>query len=208
MATQSGDCRSPAHKFCASQRGSLRKNPFACRASSGRVLTSRGGVLAEYRRRRSESRRPLRPVPKVQVQRARVGGTIAAGAGVITGQPFGSDLGRPLPPTSQGVWRSAWRRAHLSFCAPAGTFSLTPCFSWGLGDVLTRQPFQRLSAHDKPLKAVARLRPSSPTPLKRGVNERAVNTVVRQRCLLVQKLRRAASRPSFDSWLDSSVVHA
>src|SRR3989441_7494669 len=77
--------------------------------------------------------------------------------------------------------------AHPSFCALAYTFSLTPCFSWGLDDVLTRQPFQRLSADDKPLKAVARLRPPSPTLLKQGVNERAVNTAVRQRCLLVQK---------------------
>src|SRR5713226_8419293 len=78
--------------------------------------------------------------------------------------------------------------AHLRFCELANTFSLTPCFSWGLGDVLTRQPFQRLSADHKPLKAVVRLRPPSPTLLKQGVNERAVNTAVRQRCLLVQKL--------------------
>src|SRR5229473_3397457 len=77
------------------------------------------------------------------------------------------------------------RRAHLSLCAPANTFSFTPCFSWGLGDARTRQPFQRLSAGGKPLKAVARLRPTSPTLLKQGVNERAVNTTVRQRCLLV-----------------------
>src|SRR6266700_2899039 len=78
-------------------------------------------------------------------------------------------------------------RAHLSFCELANTFALTPCFSWGLGDLLPHQPFQRLSADDKPLKAVARLRPPSPTPLKQGVNERAVNTAVHQRCLLVQK---------------------
>src|SRR5260370_9180179 len=77
--------------------------------------------------------------------------------------------------------------AHFIFCALAYTFSLTPCFSWGLDDLLTRQPFQRLSADEKPLKAVARLRPSPPTLLKQGVNERAVNTAVRQRCLLVQK---------------------
>src|SRR5260370_24144905 len=31
-------------------------------------------------------------------------------------------------------------RAHLSFCALASPFSLTPCFSWGLGDVLARPP--------------------------------------------------------------------
>src|SRR5258708_36191184 len=88
------------------------------------------------------------------------------------------------------VWRKRSGRpednegwAHLSFCALANTFSLTPWFSWGLGDVLTPQPFQRLSADDKPLKAVAQLRPPSPTPLKQGVNERAVNTAVRQRRL-------------------------
>ncbi len=75
--------------------------------------------------------------------------------------------------------------AHLSFCWLANIFSLTPCFSWGSGDVPTRHPFQRLSAGGKPLKAVARLRPPSPTLLKQGVNGRAVNTTVRQRCLLV-----------------------
>src|SRR5216683_6160569 len=78
--------------------------------------------------------------------------------------------------------------SHLSFCALAYTFSLTPCFSWGLADALTHEPFQRLSACGKPLKAVVRLRPPSHTQLKQGVNERAVNTAVRQRCLLAQKL--------------------
>src|SRR5437899_8126822 len=81
--------------------------------------------------------------------------------------------------------------AHPSFCALANTFSLTPCFSWGLDDALARQPFQRLSPDGKPLKAVARLRPPSPTLLKQGVNERGVNTAVRQRCLLVQKVSHA-----------------
>src|SRR5712664_2877461 len=81
--------------------------------------------------------------------------------------------------------------AHLSFCALVNAFSLTPCFSWGLGDVLPHQPFQRLSADDKPLKAVARSRPPTPTQLKQGVNERAVNTAVRQRCFLLQKPRCA-----------------
>ena len=65
--------------------------------------------------------------------------------------------------------------AHLSFCALANTSSLTPCFSLGLGDVLARQPFQRLSAHGKPLKAAARIRPPSPTLLKQGVNESAAD---------------------------------
>src|SRR2546425_367787 len=88
---------------------------------------------------------------------------------------------------------------HLSFCGLADSFSLTPCFSWGLGDVLTRQPFQRLSADGKPLKAVARLRPPSSTLLKQGVNERAVNTAVRQRWLLAQKLRCA----QLGRWSDS-----
>src|SRR5713101_3912995 len=81
--------------------------------------------------------------------------------------------------------------ARVRFCALADSFSLTPCFSWGLTDVLTRQPFQRLWAEGKPLKAVARLRPPSLTLLKQGVNERAVNTAVCQRCLLVQKLSSA-----------------
>jgi hypothetical protein len=93
------------------------------------------------------------------------------------------------------VQRYGW--AHLSVCALTNTFSLTPCFSWGLGDVLTRQPFQRLSSDGKPLKAVARLRPPSPTLLKQGVNERAVNTAVRQRRLLVQQLRCAAPIPLY-----------
>src|SRR5260370_6564128 len=53
---------------------------------------------------------------------------------------------------------TAARGAHVSFCALADTFSLTPCFSWGLGGLLSRQPFQRLSADGKPLKAVDRLR--------------------------------------------------
>src|SRR2546425_4318640 len=78
--------------------------------------------------------------------------------------------------------------AHPSFCALAYTFSLTPCFSWGLDDVLTRQPFQRLSPDGKPLKAVARSRPPSPTLLKQGVNERAVNAAVPQRCLLIRQV--------------------
>src|SRR5258708_31463524 len=68
-------------------------------------------------------------------------------------------LSRPLAP------------GRIPFCALGDTFSLTPCFSWGLGDVLTRQPFQRLWAEGKPLKAVARLRPASTTQLKQGVNE-------------------------------------
>jgi hypothetical protein len=82
--------------------------------------------------------------------------------------------------------------ARVRFCALAVSFSLTPCFSWGLSDVLTRQPFQRLWAEGKPLKAVARLRLPSPTLLKQGVNETAVNTAVRQRCLLLQKLSNAS----------------
>src|SRR2546425_12772176 len=89
--------------------------------------------------------------------------------------------------------------ANLSFCGLACTFSLTPCFSWGLDGLLTCQPFQRLSADGKPLKAVARLRPPSPTLLKQGVNERAVNTAVRQRWLLAQKLRCA----QLGRWSDS-----
>ena len=66
-------------------------------------------------------------------------------------------------------------RAHRSFCALASSFSLTPCFSWGLGDVLARRPFQRLSADGKPLKAVAPFRPPSSTLLKQGVNESAAD---------------------------------
>ena len=66
-------------------------------------------------------------------------------------------------------------RAHLSSCALASPFSLTPCVSWGLGDVLARQPFQRLSADGKPLKAVARIRPPAPTLLKQAVNESAAD---------------------------------
>src|SRR5713101_2398743 len=93
-------------------------------------------------------------------------------------------LSRPLAP------------GRIPFCALADTFSLTPCFSWGLSDVLTRQPFQRLWAEGKPLKAVARLRPPPLTLLKQGVNERAVNTSVRQGCLLVQKLRCATAASS------------
>ena len=65
--------------------------------------------------------------------------------------------------------------ARLGFCALPGPFSLTPCFSWGLGDVLARQPFQRRSADGKPLKAVAPFRPPSPTLLKQGVNESAAD---------------------------------
>jgi len=57
----------------------------------------------------------------------------------------------------------------------ASRVSLTPCFSWGLGDVLARQPFQRLSADGKPLEAVARIRPASPRLLKEGVHESAVS---------------------------------
>src|SRR5713226_1554192 len=73
----------------------------------------------------------------------------------------------PPPPPSESSSLFPSRRtngmaeAHHGFCALAYTFSLTPCFSWGLDDLLTRQPFQRLSADDKPLKAVARSRPPS-----------------------------------------------
>src|SRR5713101_4114482 len=52
--------------------------------------------------------------------------------------------------------------AYTRFAQLPSPFSLTPCFSWGLRDVLARQPFQRLSADGKPLKAVARIRPPSP----------------------------------------------
>ncbi len=69
-------------------------------------------------------------------------------------------------------------RAHLSFCALASPFSLTPCFSWGLGDVLARQPFQRRSADGRPLKAVAPFRPPSSTLLKQGVNESAADNAL------------------------------
>ncbi len=51
-----------------------------------------------------------------------------------------------------GGHRARERSAHLTFCTLAILFSLTPCFSWGLVDALTCQPFQRLSAGDKPLK--------------------------------------------------------
>jgi hypothetical protein len=43
--------------------------------------------------------------------------------------------------------------AQLAFRTLASTFSLTACFSWGLGGGLARQPFQRLSADGKPAKA-------------------------------------------------------
>src|SRR6266568_4916871 len=96
-----------------------------------------------------------------------------------------------LARTPAPVWSGSPGRADLSFCTLANAFSLTPCFSWGLGGALARQPFQRLSADHKPLKAVARSRLPSPTLLKQGVNERAPNPAVHQRCSLVQKLRRA-----------------
>src|SRR5260370_9342366 len=86
------------------------------------------------------------------------------------------------------------RGARLSFCTLADSLSLTPCFSWGQDDALTRQPFQRLSPVGKPLKAVARLRPPSPTQLKQGVNERAVDSAVPQRCPPVHKLNCSTRR--------------
>src|SRR5438445_6421160 len=71
---------------------------------------------------------------------------------------------------------------------------INPLLQLGVGRrALIRQPFQRLSAGGKPLKAVARLRPPLPTALKHGVNERAVSTTVRQRRLLFQILRSAAA---------------
>jgi len=66
-------------------------------------------------------------------------------------QPFSKKLGNQSPTLAE-----SGSGAGLTFCAPAIQFSLTPGFSQGLGDPLTRQPFQRLSACGKPLKAVAR----------------------------------------------------
>src|SRR6266851_5031997 len=100
------------------------------------------------------------------------------------------------------TWAPVARSRASQFCALADTFALTPCFSWGLDDVPTRQPFQRLSADGKPLKAVARLRPPSRTLLKQGDNERAVDMAVRQRCLLVQELRFASARLGGQKRLD------
>src|SRR6267143_1409060 len=117
----------------------------------------------------------------------RMGARRRQGAHLSKSVAFGD--GRRKCPVEHQVLR-IW--ALGSFCGLANIFSLTPCFSWGSGDVLTRQPFQRLSAGGNPLKAVARLRPPSPTLLKQGANERAVNTAVRQRCLLVQKPRCAS----------------
>jgi hypothetical protein len=112
----------------------------------------------------------------------------------VSGQPLGLQFvqGHPIK-GSKGAPHYGVRHFGTlpSFCTLADTFSLTPCFSWGLGDVLACQPFQRLSADAKPLKAVARLRPPSSTLLKQGVNESAVNTAVRRRCPLVQKLGSA-----------------
>src|SRR5229473_8559518 len=78
---------------------------------------------------------------------------------------------KPVGPSVQKLGCALDIGAHLSFCALAGSFSLTPCFSWGLGDVLTRQPFQRLSADGKPLKAVGQLRPPSPNLRIQRINE-------------------------------------
>ena len=78
--------------------------------------------------------------------------------------------------------------------------------SWGFG---RRAHSPAVStAFGRRLKAVARLWPPSPTPLKQGVNERAVNTAVRQRCLPAQKLRCAPLEPCGRShlMLDLSVT--